>query len=137
VEQVPRSLVEEEARGVEVPAEGTPLEVFDETDAGVRRAGAEGTLILDRRAPLPKTRAGRRQLAGEERYRRSGLGKHLLHGMLLSARLERRGQLCLLGSEIAEVRIVAQPPHAEAVPRLSHVRPPSVPSITLAATRRR
>src|SRR3990172_3164125 len=59
-EEGPRSLVEEEPRAVEVPAERPALEIFEQADPRVRRARPETPLVLDGRTPFPQVdRAGK------------------------------------------------------------------------------
>src|SRR6185312_2865594 len=58
-EQVAGRLVDEQPRPIEMLAEGAPLEILDDADGRMGRAGAELLLVLYWAAPRPQIDAGR------------------------------------------------------------------------------
>jgi len=94
-------LVKKEPRRVEMLVGRAALEVLHETYAGVRRARAKRTLVLDRRTPGAQVRVGSE----------SGLGRSG-HQIRLLELVELDGNLLVLRAVVAKIWIIGEPSHA-------------------------
>jgi hypothetical protein len=126
--QVAGDLVEEEARGVEVAAEGAALVVLDEGGPGVGRARAENALVLDGRAMLAEIDRGREVVGAdalaERRERAEGAGAASFGGgpggagtggeLRVGRGIDDVADLAARFVVVAEVGVVGEPAHAPA-----------------------
>src|SRR5882724_9437877 len=100
-EEVACGFVKKEPRRVEMLVGRAALEVLHETYAGVRRARAKRTLVLDRRTPGAQVRVGSE----------SGLGRSG-HQIRLLELVELDGNLLVLRAVVAKIWIIGEPSHA-------------------------
>ncbi|OQB44868.1 MAG: hypothetical protein BWY00_01811 [Firmicutes bacterium ADurb.Bin153] len=108
-QEVPRGLVEEEARGIDVPAEGLALAVLQQPHPGVGRARAQVALVLHRGAPL--LQAHRCGQLGLCRVCGPCLDEHGMGRILLPQRCKPVRNAPGPHGVVTEVRIVGEPAH--------------------------
>jgi len=116
--QIPRHLVEEAARGIDMFSKRSPLKILDDGDPCIGGAGTELPLVLNGRAPFSQVFFFWKPCPG--RFAQAYFSEHRLEGILLPEGFLIRAQDIVFRRIIPEVGIIRPPPHSSFCLDFSH-----------------